>query len=200
MDKSKLDYFKNMLLQEKEDVTKLLAEMKDNYTIAPLNEMDSELSYYDNHGADIAGNLNDYHRGIALKHNEESIMNKIQRALADINNGDYGVCKVCGKAISEERLKFIPYADHCVNCQNHLTNKNREDLRPVEEQVLGRPFARGFNDDLDKVSFDAEDSYQAVGRFNAMENVYEEYEDEKDFFVDPMDLISNEQYRNQLPD
>lgn len=200
MNQEKLNYFKNKLIQEKKDVNSLINQMKENDTLAPLSELDSELSYYDNHGADIAGDLVDFHRGIALKHNEDSILSKIDTALQDIENGRYGVCKTCGKEIPQERLDFIPYADHCVNCQSEIHNKIREDNRPIEEQVLGRPFARGFNDGKDKVIFDAEDSYQSVGRFNAMDTVYEEYEDEDEDYVDPMDLISNQQYINQLPD
>jgi YteA family regulatory protein len=206
MDKTKLNYFKEKLLEEKKDVTALIKQMRDNDTTTPLVDRNVELSYYDNHGADNGGELNDLLRGLALEGNEKSINSKIDRALRDIENGDYGVCKICGKVIPEERLDFIPYAEHCVNCQNGISDSIPEDIsdasRPVEEEVLGRPFRRGFNDNRDMTGFDAEDSYQAVSSYNASDDFYDAYEDGEyeNGYVDPMDLISNEQYRNQLPD
>jgi len=65
---------------------------------------------------------------------------------------------------------------------------------------LGLPFRYGFNDNTSLVGFDAEDSYQEVARFNAMDNVYDQDYDDDNYYVDHMDLISNEQYKNQLPD
>jgi DnaK suppressor protein len=31
--------------------------------------------------------------------------------------GTYGICEDCGKAISAERLSFLPEATRCVSCQ-----------------------------------------------------------------------------------
>ncbi len=45
-----------------------------------------------------------------------SELEKINTALARIEQGEYGICTLCKKAISAERLKVIPYADRCINC------------------------------------------------------------------------------------
>ncbi|MEG0772929.1 TraR/DksA C4-type zinc finger protein [Clostridium sp.] len=204
MNKNKLNYFKEKLLEEKNDVNNLIKQMSDNDTTTPLVERNTELSYYDNHGAENGGELNDLLRGLALEGNEKSIRSKIDRALRDIENGDYGVCKICGKEIPQERLEFIPYAEHCVGCQNGINAAMPEDIsdasRPVEEEVLGRPFRRGFNDHTDYVGFDAEDSYQAVASYNS--KYYDGYDDDEfeSGYVEPVELISNDQYKSQLPD
>ena len=41
---------------------------------------------------------------------------QIRRALAKIESGDYGVCSICGGAISKERLEALPYSTRCVSC------------------------------------------------------------------------------------
>ncbi len=205
MDNTKLNYFREKLLDERKDVNDLLGQMSDNDTITPLVERNTELSYYDNHGADNGGELNDLLRGLALEGNEKSIIGKIDRALRDIENGDYGVCKVCGKKIPEERLEFIPYAEHCVSCQSSINSAIPEDIsdaaRPVEEEVIGRPF-RLDKDSRDYTGFDVEDSYQAVAIYNDSDGFYDTFEDDdiEHRYVDPMDLISNDQYKRQLPD
>jgi len=42
---------------------------------------------------------------------------EIDRALAKLADGDYGVCDVCGEVISDERLEALPWATLCVRCK-----------------------------------------------------------------------------------
>jgi RNA polymerase-binding protein DksA len=41
---------------------------------------------------------------------------QINRALAQIEHGSYGVCSHCGQPIGERRLQALPYSDRCINC------------------------------------------------------------------------------------
>ena len=50
---------------------------------------------------------------------------EIDRALADIDAGRYGVCSDCGDAIAEARLKVLPFATRCVACQARLEAERR---------------------------------------------------------------------------
>ena len=42
----------------------------------------------------------------------------IRRALERIQSGTFGICAVCGEAISVERLELIPHTTKCRNCAN----------------------------------------------------------------------------------
>jgi YteA family regulatory protein len=203
MDKYKLEQYKQKLIREKTKVKDVLNLMERNQTINVTSEMSSELSFYDNHPADSATELYDKEKGMALKADEISVINKIDDALKNIENGEYGVCKMCGKVIEEQRLQFIPFTDHCASCQNVISKRVVDEAaqRPVEEDVLGFPFGFGYNDFKDDVEFDAEDSYQCVGSFNSRENIVEDdILDSEDGYVEDIERISNEQYLNQLPD
>lgn len=204
MDKEKLEYFRKKLNVEKDRVYGLLQQMEENETINSNSAMSRELSAYDNHPADTATEMFDKERGLAFKGNEMTIIKKIDDALASIDDGTYGTCKMCGKNIKPERLEFIPYAQFCVECQKEVfdTRPEEKNNRPIEEDVLGYPFGYGYNDYSydDQVGFDAEDSYQAVDRFNRLQNQPEWYTDQDEDYVDPIERISNGQYINQLPD
>lgn len=204
MENNKLKYFKNKLLNEKKRVNELLLQMEKNETINSNSEMSSELSFYDNHTGDSAGNLYDKEMGMAFKEHEVTIIKKIDEALNNIDNGSYGQCKMCRKDIPIERLEFLPYAEYCIECQKALNFKPSEiHNRPIEESALGIPFGYGYNDNSynDEVEFDAEDSYQSVEVFNKLPHIEEYYEDQDDDgYVEPIEKISNEQYKNQLPD
>lgn len=41
---------------------------------------------------------------------------QINRALARIDAGEYGICANCGDEIPEQRLEILPYSDLCVRC------------------------------------------------------------------------------------
>jgi DnaK suppressor protein len=41
----------------------------------------------------------------------------IERALARIRHGSYGDCEICGNKIPLARLKALPYATSCIDCQ-----------------------------------------------------------------------------------
>ena len=40
----------------------------------------------------------------------------INQAITRIDNGQYGICQVCGEPISKERLEAVPYSNMCINC------------------------------------------------------------------------------------
>lgn len=40
----------------------------------------------------------------------------VKQAIARIDKGEYGLCQLCGKPISKERLKAIPYSSMCIKC------------------------------------------------------------------------------------
>jgi RNA polymerase-binding protein DksA len=41
---------------------------------------------------------------------------QINRALAQLDAGTYGVCSQCGKPIDARRLQALPYSDRCISC------------------------------------------------------------------------------------
>ena len=43
-------------------------------------------------------------------------MVKVRQAIQRIDNGEYGICVVCGEVIAKERLKALPFSDKCIKC------------------------------------------------------------------------------------
>ena len=58
-----------------------------------------------------------------LSHKEQRLT-QVQAALKRLDEGKYGICSRCGNEINRERLKAIPYAALCVNCQERF-ERNR---------------------------------------------------------------------------
>ena len=50
----------------------------------------------------------------------EKNLREIDEALQAIGGGYFGECQMCGKSIDLQRLKVIPWAKYCYNCQSSV--------------------------------------------------------------------------------
>jgi DnaK suppressor protein len=57
-------------------------------------------------------------RDLALSAQAREAVVEIDRALAKMDAGTYGVCERCGQPIPKARLKALPYAALCVACKS----------------------------------------------------------------------------------
>ncbi len=68
--------------------------------------------------ADMASNDIDAMTLEALGAKDKLRLQRIESALARIENGKFGICAGCGSRIQEERLNAIPYSVLCISCQS----------------------------------------------------------------------------------
>src|SRR5258708_12016356 len=54
---------------------------------------------------------------LQLLERDESTVREVLSALERIKGGSYGNCELCTVAIHKERLKLVPHARHCIECQ-----------------------------------------------------------------------------------
>ena len=73
----------------------------------------------------------------ALVQMKSETLNKINDALARLEQGDYGYCFDCGDEIAEKRLRALPFAVRCKDCE-----EARETAEQRERQLNAR---RGGN-------------------------------------------------------
>ena len=59
----------------------------------------------------------DRERDLSLLENARDLLDQVERALAKIENGTYGICANCGKSIEAARLKALPHASLCISCK-----------------------------------------------------------------------------------
>jgi len=48
---------------------------------------------------------------------DSALMRRIRSAIERVNNRSYGVCLECEEDIAPKRLKAIPWAERCIQCQ-----------------------------------------------------------------------------------
>jgi DnaK suppressor protein len=66
---------------------------------------------------DLASEAYEREMSSVLSQRERNKIAEIDEALRRIGRPSYGVCEMCGYAITEQRLKAIPFARLCCDCQ-----------------------------------------------------------------------------------
>ncbi|HLF27014.1 MAG TPA: TraR/DksA C4-type zinc finger protein [Anaerolineae bacterium] len=72
---------------------------------------------YGNHQADDGTAAFDQAKDLAMRINAEGLLKQVNDALRRFENGTYGLCVECNQPIDPARLKAIPYAELCMDCQ-----------------------------------------------------------------------------------
>ena len=62
---------------------------------------------------------------MALMEMKSETLSKIDQAIARLDDGTYGVCEECDGEISAARLKALPFAHLCRNCQEEAESTVR---------------------------------------------------------------------------
>ncbi|TMC50654.1 MAG: hypothetical protein E6J14_03610 [Chloroflexi bacterium] len=88
----------------------------------------TELSSLDQHPADVGSEVFERERDLGVMQQVRQELDEVQSALRRLDDGRYGVCEVCGRPISDERLEVKPAARYCVDDQARLERGAR--LRP----------------------------------------------------------------------
>jgi DnaK suppressor protein len=78
-------------------------------------------------------------REVAL-HNldrESTLARRLRSAIERLNGGSYGVCLECEEEIAPKRLKAIPWAELCIQCQEAAdrSGANREAVRTSNDLI-----------------------------------------------------------------
>jgi DnaK suppressor protein len=95
---------------------------------------------HDMHGAhaeiiDIAQALEQIGRDTSLKEVERRELAAIERALAKMATGNFGVCEECAEEIPPKRLMVLPEARLCAQCQ---TFEERQNARVRQTGISAR--------------------------------------------------------------
>lgn len=125
MPAKKQEALRKMLMEKKREIwndvkDKLFQQLGKDYR----SEIDTVLDEGDKALSDLAEET-----GLTLVDLRKGTLEKIDHALKKLDEGTYGICEDCGNEISEQRLKALPFAVHCVECK-----QRREELEEIEKE------------------------------------------------------------------
>ncbi len=124
--------------RRKEILSEVHGKIRDVRAEAATGEGQGVLDTAESSEADIQDDIE-----FALIQMKSETLHKIEEALARLEDGTFGNCFECGDEISERRLRALPFAVRCKDCE-----EAREIAAQRERQLASRRSAAGFMLDL----------------------------------------------------
>jgi RNA polymerase-binding transcription factor len=109
MDKRKRENYRKRLLEKQEELRRTVAKSEQDG-----READGEVTQ---DPADKAANS--YTKEFLFHQSDDNhrILQLIQEALGRVEDGSYGLCVECNEGVQLKRLEAVPWARHCIECQ-----------------------------------------------------------------------------------
>ncbi len=108
-DRRRLDKLRAILAQLRDETYEKIVDFRRDRAEAAQPAQGDEM--------DVARSSADDETHANLIERAEDRLRLIDEALARIDNGSYGTCAECGDDIPLERLKALPFALFCIDCQ-----------------------------------------------------------------------------------
>lgn len=110
--------------RRREIMDQVQEKIRDARTESPNSPTQGVLDAVESSEADIQDEIE-----FALIQMKAETLNKIEEALRRLEEGTYGYCFECGEEISERRLRALPFAVRCKDCEERReTVQQRERL------------------------------------------------------------------------
>ncbi|MDP8233855.1 MAG: TraR/DksA family transcriptional regulator [Candidatus Saelkia tenebricola] len=121
--------YRILLIELKQKISREIRHLTEENIAKSQRDASGEISGYTYHMADMASDSFDRDFSYTLVKNEQELIYLIDEALSKMDSGGYGICEFCNKKITKKRLKAIPYAKNCLNCQEEEEKRIRKEAR-----------------------------------------------------------------------
>jgi DnaK suppressor protein len=108
---------KKLLLDERENYTRQAIALRAEADQLAEDRDPGDVQFDEESGQGDSMNV-ERERDLALSAQALQAVDEIDRALAKLDAGTYGVCEKCNETIPKERLKALPHAALCVKCKS----------------------------------------------------------------------------------
>jgi DnaK suppressor protein len=115
--KKELEYFRQLILKIKDKILEEIKHISEDTLKKSQKDAAGDISGYTYHMADVASDTYDREFSLGLASNEREALYELDDAIKKIDEGTFGICEECKSFITKTRLKAVPYARLCLNCQ-----------------------------------------------------------------------------------
>ena len=120
--KEQRKHFRQLLITERAKLAEEIRAIARDASVSP-RDASGDLSAYTVHMADMAADTYDRELSMNIASSEQAMLYQIDEALKRLDDDTFGLCQQCGKPITMSRLKALPYASLCINCQRTREQK-----------------------------------------------------------------------------
>src|SRR5215470_13110686 len=118
--------------RRREILNEVHEKMRDVRAIGESGEGQGVLDAAESSEADIQDDIE-----LALIQMKSETLHKIEEALSRLDEGTYGYCFECGDEISERRLRALPFAVRCKDCEEAREMAERRQRMQSQRRSAG---------------------------------------------------------------
>ncbi|MGH9225477.1 MAG: TraR/DksA C4-type zinc finger protein [Acidimicrobiales bacterium] len=112
-----LEEQRSLLLSERADYVRQAEMLKAEAEQLAADMEPGDIQFDEESGEGGTMNI-ERERDLALSAQARAAVDEIDRALAKLETGTYGICERCGEPIKRARLKVLPHAALCIACKS----------------------------------------------------------------------------------
>jgi DnaK suppressor protein len=121
MDKKHLEHYKKSLLTKQDELQRIVSRIEqDGRSVDEDTTQDLVDKAASSYTKEFLFSQSNTDRGILMQ---------VTEALERLEQGAYGECLSCGEEIQQKRLEAVPWARHCIPCQE------KQEQQQEREQV-----------------------------------------------------------------
>jgi DnaK suppressor protein len=116
MKSQELQFFKELLVQQRTEILNKTNSFKAESAMEGTGQGDE---------GDLAVSELSLSLSLRLQEREAQLLQKVDRALAKIDEGSFGLCEQCEEPLHINRLKARPVASLCISCKEEQESRER---------------------------------------------------------------------------
>jgi RNA polymerase-binding protein DksA len=117
LNKKELTEYKKIITKRKNEILDAIERISEDTLKKSQKDASGDISGYTFHMADVATDNYDREFSLGIASNDRQSLYELDDALKRIEDGSFGVCEECKTVLTKARLKALPYARLCLNCQ-----------------------------------------------------------------------------------
>ncbi len=118
MNKAQLKKFQDLLEEKREDILKRAQQTLSQDMTLDVDDLPDEM--------DLSASEYLQSFTFRLRGREKVFLDKIQKAIERIEEGNFGTCEECGEEISAKRLEARPETTLCIRCKEDQERVERD--------------------------------------------------------------------------
>jgi len=124
------------LILVRERLQQMLSDLRKDIDHEVHSASDRDIAHI-NDTSDMASDAAEGDTTLRIAEGQTVEAGEIERAIEKLDTGTYGICEMCSKTINADRLQFLPFATHCIKCQELAEIRKREDGDELDDLAEG---------------------------------------------------------------
>ena len=118
MNQDDLDFFRKLIQSKIDQTNEDVAEIEKTSRNGGDETASEDRSTYSLHMADHGTDAMEREKSLLLAQRGGDYLDYLSEALQRVEDGTFGICRVCGGEIGRARLEAVPTATQCIECKS----------------------------------------------------------------------------------